>query len=284
MNNTSASGYESQAAQKPRGFPVRLRFCYHLRLCEAKRMKAGTIVPHVFQVPADACWVVVPQEFGDGWSAVLPLLSDEQTVVERKQGLQANLGRVSPSPSDSASHVLDIPERYPAKLLRDAEHDQRQGRREGALRLVAPAQDDPSVPYGAAQLRYCYYLHLNHAEKAIEWSDEQPMFNVPYKGRWVLVRKYLRDGTVQIYQLTSKEEMEGGYEKQFHVNLGKIVPKASVDSWVQCILERYPEHLMRDAEMDYKKSLRKLDPVTTSSLFKKIDAGSPDHWTLAKRT
>ena len=124
-----------------------------------------------------------PQKFGGGWFAILPLVSDEQISVERKKGLQANLRQVSPSPSDSASYVLDIPERYPEKLLRDAEHD----RRDGILRLVAPAPDEPKAPYAKAQLRYCYYLHLGEAEKANESTGEQPVFDVPYKKRWVLV-------------------------------------------------------------------------------------------------
>ena len=294
MSNPAPHADESQPAQKPQGFPVQLRYCYYLRLREAKRMKEPGAEHSVFKVPADACWVVVSQDYGRDWFAILPLLSNEQVSVEKQKGLQADLGRISPSFDDTTSWVLDIPERYPARLLRDAQHKHGEKHRDCQLRLVAQALNDPNAPYGAAQLRYCYYFHLGDAEEATESTDEQPVFNVPYKPRWVLVRKYLRDGSVQIYQLTSEDETENCFEKPFHVCLwakddkkSELIPKSEKDNtWAQCILERYPEKLMRDAETDpknKKRTRRNLDLETTRSFFKKIDAGSPEHWTVAKR-
>ena len=217
VNSTAAPGHESQAAQKPQGFRVRLRFCYHLRLKEAKGPKTATNGQQVFKVPADARWVVVPQDFGDGWFAILPLLDNEQASLETTSGLQVNLGRITPSPPNSASHVIDIPERYPAKLLRDAEQDHRQFSRVGHLQLVAPAQDDSKAPYSDAELRYCYTLHFGEADKAHESTVEQPVFDVPYSWHWVLVRKYLRDGSAHVYPTTSHEETDSGSTKPHHV-------------------------------------------------------------------
>ena len=295
MTNSTTLTDKSPTAQRPDGFPAQLRYCYYMRLSEAIHMKAQSSEPRVFKVPADVCWVVVPQELGYGWVVVLPLVGDEQAMVEVRNGLQGNLCRISPSCEDTNSRVLDIPERYPTKLLRDAERDHRKKPRGCELRIVAPAQNDHKVPcYGAAQLRYCYYLHLGEAKEAPESTNEQPVFNVPYKPRWVLIRKYLRDGMAQIYQLTSKDETKCGWEKSYHVNLiakkensGKkpeIVPKSDKDTWAQCILERYPEHLMRDAERDLKETKRFLDLETTRGFLKRIDEGSPEHWALAKAT
>lgn len=292
MSNPAPHADESQPAQKPQGFPVQLRYCYYLRLSEAKGPKKTANGQRVFKVPADACWVVVSQDFGYGWFAILPLLSNEQVSIEKQKGLQAELGRISPSFDDTASWVLDIPERYPAKLLRNAEQKHREKPRDCHVRPMAPAQGDAKTPYCGAQLRYCYYLHLGDAEEASESIDAQPIFNVPYKRRWLLVRKYLRDGSAQIYQLTSEDETKNGWEKPFHVNLTEnkdegerkqeIVRKSKKDTWAQCILERYPEKLMREAEADFGKTRQYLDLETTRGLFKKIDAGSPGHWTVAK--
>jgi hypothetical protein len=279
--------------QRPHGFPVQLRYCFYLRLSEAKRMEDSATKGRVFRIPADARWVVVPQEYGNGWFGILPLLSDEQVSTERQKGLQADLGRVFQSRDGTASCVLDIPERYPSRLIVEAERTSGEKRRSGQLRLTARAQSDPHTPYAGAQLRYCYYLHLDEAETSTESLDASPAFNIRCKARWVLVRKYLRDGSAQIYKLTSKDKTESGWEKPFHVILTSnvdedekkqdLLPKSKKDTWAQCILERYPEHLMRDAEMDYNMTRRRFDLETTRSLFKKIDAGSPEHWTLAKR-
>ena len=76
--------------------------------------------------------------------------------------------------------MLDIPERYPAKLLCDAENDHGQRPYDGNLQLVAQAKDDSKVPYAEAQLRYCYTLHFGKANKAQESTVEQPVFDVPY--------------------------------------------------------------------------------------------------------
>ena len=282
MSNPAPHADESQPAQKPQGFPVQLRYCYYLRLSEAKGPKKTANGQRVFKVPADACWVVVSQDFGYGWFAILPLLSNEQVSIEKQKGLQADLGRISPLFDDTASWVIDIPERYPAKLLRNAEKKHCEKPRDCQVRPMAPAHDNPKTPYSGAQLRYCYYLHLGNAEEATESSDAQTIFDVPYKRRWLLVRKYLHDESAQVYQLTSDDETESGWEKQFHVMLGKIVQKSLVDSWAQCILERYPEKLMREAEADFGKTRQYLDLETTRGLFKKIDARSPGHWTVAK--
>ena len=168
MSDPSPHADESQPAQRPQGFPVQLRYCYYLRLSEAKPMKEPVAGRRVFKVPADACWVVVSQDYGSGWFAILPLLSNKQVAIERQKGLQANLGRVSPSPDDTVSCVLDIPERYPSTLFVEAERTSGEKRRAGHLRLTAPAQTDPKDSYCKAQLRYCYYLHLGEAKMSDE--------------------------------------------------------------------------------------------------------------------
>ena len=156
MTNPSPRVDVPPSPQKQQGFPVHLRCCYYLRLGEAERTNRPGNDGCIFRVPAALCWVVVPQDYGCDWFAILPLLSPELVAGEREKGLQATLGRVSSAFDDSTSWVLDIPERYPATLLRSAEHQSGRKGRIGQLQLIAPAHVDPQSSYSSAQLRYCY--------------------------------------------------------------------------------------------------------------------------------
>ena len=270
MSNTSSGLKETPQPQAPNRFAVWVQRYFYLLLDDAVRAKDG-----IFNVPAEIRWVAVVRNFGGGWVAIRPLLNDEQASIEKQKGLQADLGRVMPSPDESIQWLLDIPERYHAKLRCNEREDSHHSAR---VHFTAPAQPDPRAAYPAAQLRYCYYLHLSQADQPIE---NQPVFNIPGKARWVLLRRQLRDGWAQIYQLTSDDVTENDLEKPFHVHLGKVVPKSPKDSWAQCILERYPDRLMREAELDHNKTKKNFDLETTRSLFKRIDAESPDHWVVA---
>jgi hypothetical protein len=284
MNSTSPPENAPLEAQQPTGASVQLRYCNYLRLIDAKRFNKISSKTGFFNVPTMTCWVVVAlQDLGFRSVVVLPLLDDAQVAVERQKGLQANLAKVSPTFANIPSWVLDIPERYPVKLLSEVKPEHGESRRNCKVRLREPAQNNPKEPYSKAEVRYCYYLHLDDADTATQSCTKPPMLEVPYKCRWVLVRKYLHDGTAQIYKLTSSDETVGGSDKPFHVWLGKIVPKQKdsqpqIDSWAQCVLERYPQHLMRDATVDFGKTPRTLDMMETLNVLKTIQSKSPEHW------
>lgn len=267
---------ESAATQAPDRFEVEVRRCYYLRLEEAVRVTDG-VSPLRFNVPALARWIAMLRTFGGGWVAIRPLFSDEQIVVETKKGLQAVLGRLVPPPEENMQWVLDIPERYHTRLLSGFAEGRGDSSLFARVHFTAPATPNQNAAYPSAQLRYCYYLHLDQAENMLT-KEHEPILKVPAKARWVLVRRYLRDDWAQVYKLTSDDVTENGLEKPFHVHLGKVVPKSPEDSWAQCILERYPERLLREAEHDHKRTKKVFDLETTRSLFKKIDAASPEHW------
>ncbi len=282
MNKSQSPNEPTQSLQSPTKYRAWLKFCYYLRMQDAKFIH-DPAPEGLFEVPADAQWVVVRRRLDGKWLVVIPLLNDGQASSERKSGQQVELSLVCGSANEGNSWILDISERYPLNLFEEAEADYGKRQRECTVKPIAPPETSSNEQYPKAQLRYCYYLHLGKADKTEKSDSGTAKFQVPYKRRWVLVRKYFRDGTAQIHQLTSDVETESGLQKSFHVWLGNVVPKSSKNSWAQCIQERYPERLMNEAEMDSGKTRAYCDVMATLSYFKAIDRGSPDHWIPEER-
>lgn len=272
---------ETAACQVPDRFPVEVRRCNYLCLKDAVRVTDSDSSLH-FQVPALVRWVAVLRQFDGGWIAIRPIFSDVEIAEERKLvGLQADLGKLRPPPEEKVQWIVNIPERYHVNLLLEATNERGNSSPSAHVQFTEPADVGQKAARPSAELRYCYYLHLDSAKKMLSQEGE-PVLSIRAKARWVLVRRYLRDDWAQIYQLTSDNVTANDHEKRFHVHLGKIVPKSSEDTWAQCILERYPSRLMRDAEHDYKKTKRNLEPLDVIAILKTIDSGSPDHWMVAR--
>ena len=119
-----------KSASGSRAISCSIRYCFYLHLGSARRN--GKMWPDhfsrhhpIFDVEGKARWVLVYQEAGSDWVQIYQLTSKNKTVTGKTKPNHVPLGRIIPNknPSIAAkqSWVQCIPERYPTRLIDDAE-------------------------------------------------------------------------------------------------------------------------------------------------------------------
>lgn len=139
----------------------------------------------------------------------------------------------------------------------------------------------PSPHREVAEVRWCYYLHLDKAKMhlTLKWTadDKQnhPVFLVEGKRRPVLIRAYFESvyGTkwCLIYAMTTKACRRDGKRKPNLKRLGPLSQGSSTETYINTIPDRYPVSLI---EMDRSKPPAGFDPTAIISICRILDDSS----------